>query len=114
MQSLLYQRTMNLCTAIGAMDSDGGSVSCGGVQYPFIQAVDIEVLDLGSLPPAIGGAKTYTSSADEAILEAPIMWGSDMRVRVAVRIKLGPYVLYVPLEVSNVQVGPHALPRALL
>ncbi len=74
------------------------------VQYPFIQAVDIEVLDLGTKPPAIGGAKTYTSSVDEAILEAPVMWGSDMRVRVAVRIKLGGYVLYLPVEVSNIQV----------
>ncbi|CAL8470422.1 g9964 [Coccomyxa elongata] len=76
--------------------------------YPFIQAVDIEVLDLGTKPPAIGGAKTYTSSVDEAILEAPVMWGSDMRVRVAVRIKLGGYVLYLPVEVSNVQVRADA------
>ncbi|EIE27098.1 hypothetical protein COCSUDRAFT_45729 [Coccomyxa subellipsoidea C-169] len=76
--------------------------------YPFIQAVDIEVLDLGTKPPAIGGAKTYTSSVDEAILEAPVMWGSDMRVRVAVRIKLGGYVLYLPVEVSNIQVRADA------
>ncbi|KAK9915888.1 hypothetical protein WJX75_005707 [Coccomyxa subellipsoidea] len=76
--------------------------------YPFIQAVDIEVLDLGTKPPAIGGAKTYTSSVDEAILEAPVMWGSDMRVRVSVRIKLGGYVLYLPVEVSNIQVRADA------
>lgn len=74
-------------------------------QYPFIQGVDIERIDLGDRPPAIGGAKTFTSSADEAILEAPLMWGSNVRVRVAVRIKILTYVLYIPVEVSNVQVG---------
>ena len=74
------------------------------MQYPFIQAVDIEAIDLGEQPPAIGGAKTYTSSADEAILEAPLMWGSSARVRVSARIKVAGFVLYIPVEVTNVQV----------
>ena len=73
-------------------------------QYPFIQAVDIEVLDLGEQPPAIGGAKSYAASNDEATLEAPVLWGGDARVRVAVRVKLGGYVLYLPVEVRDLQV----------
>ena len=75
-------------------------------QYPFIQAVDIEVLDLGEQPPAIGGAKSYATSNDEAVLEAPVMWGGDARVRVAVRVKLGGFVLYLPVEVRDLQATP--------
>ena len=74
------------------------------VQYPFIQAVDIEVLDLGKQPPAFGGAKSYSAANDEAILEAPMLWGGDARVRVAVRIKVGGFVLYLPVEVCDLQV----------
>ena len=74
-------------------------------QYPFIQAVDIEVLDLGEEPPAIGGAKSYATSNDEAVIEAPVMWGGDARVRVALRVKLGGFVLYLPVEVRDLQVS---------
>ena len=74
------------------------------VQYPFIQAVDIEVLDLGKQPPAIGGAKSYSAANDEAIIEAPVLWGGDARVRAAVRIKVGTFVLYLPVEVRDLQV----------
>jgi hypothetical protein len=86
-------------------------VSCARAhaQYPFVQGVDIERIDLGDVPPAIGGAKTFTSSADEAILEAPLMWGSNLAVRVSVRIKVLSYVLYIPVEVSNVQAGGSSL-----
>ena len=75
------------------------------VQYPFIQAVDIEVLDLGTQAPAIGGAKSYSAANDEAILEAPVLWGGDARVRASVRIKVGQFVLYLPVEVRDLQVG---------
>ena len=67
--------------------------------------MDIEAIDLGDQPPAIGRAKTFPSSADEAILEAPLMWGSKARVRVAARIQVAGFVLYIPVEVTNVQVG---------
>ena len=79
------------------------------VQYPFIQAVDIEVLDLGTQAPAIGGAKSYSAANDEAILEAPVLWGGDARVRVSVRIKVGGFVLYLPVEVRDLQVDTFTL-----
>ena len=82
-------------------------------QYPFIQAVDIEVLDLGEQPPAIGGAKSYATSNDEAVLEAPVMWGGDARVRVAVRVKLGGFVLYLPVEVRDLQVTRASCPSSI-
>ena len=82
-------------------------------QYPFIQAVDIEVLDLGEEPPAIGGAKSYATSNDEAVLEAPVMWGGDARVRVAVRVKLGGFVLYLPVEVRDLQVTRASCPSSI-
>ena len=84
-----------------------------GVQYPFIQAVDIEVLDLGEQPPAIGGAKSYATSNDEAVLEAPVMWGGDARVRVAVRVKLGGFVLYLPVEVRDLQATHASCPSSI-
>ena len=72
--------------------------------------MDIEAIDLGDEPPAIGGAKTFTSSADEAIVEAPLMWGSRARVRVSARIKVAGFVLYIPVEVTNIQVVHPAHP----
>lgn len=62
------------------------------------------MLDLGSQPPAIGGAKTHAGTNDEAMLEAPVLWGGDARVRVAVRVKVGNFVLYLPVEVRDLQV----------
>ena len=74
------------------------------MQYPFIQAVDIEILDMGSQPAAFGGAKSYPTANDEAILEAPLLWGGDARVRASVRIKVGTFVLYLPVEIRDLQV----------
>ena len=62
------------------------------------------MLDLGTQPPAIGGAKIHASTTDEAMLEAPVLWGGDARVRVSVRVKVGNLVLYLPLEVRDLQV----------
>ncbi|KAK9825678.1 hypothetical protein WJX81_002318 [Elliptochloris bilobata] len=70
---------------------------------PFVQAVDIETIDLGSKAPAIGGVKSYSSSSDEATIECTLMWGSDAKVRVSVRVGIEPLAIYIPAEVSNIQ-----------
>lgn len=70
----------------------------------ILQAVDIEKLDLGGFPLAIGGIKTYATKDDSCIFEAPIQWGSTMAVRIAARLKLGPFVIHLPIDVENVQV----------
>ena len=73
------------------------------MQTPLLQAVDIETIDLGSKPPAVGGVKSYQSSSDEATIETTLMWGSDARVRVSVRVGIEPLAIYIPVEVTNVQ-----------
>ena len=78
----------------------------GAAQTPFVQAVDIEVIDLGTKPPAIGGVKSYSATSDEATMECTLMWGSDARVRVSVRVGIEPLAIYIPAEVSNIQARP--------
>ena len=34
-------------------------------------------MDLGSHPMSLGGMKAYHSRDDEAIIECPLVWGSD-------------------------------------
>ena len=48
--------------------------------------------------------QVYQTSEDEGIFECPVGWGSNARVRVSARLKLGPFVFYVPVEVCNLQV----------
>ncbi len=52
----------------------------------------------------VTGIKTYDQKADDAVLEMNLEWGSDMHVKIGVRIKLGPLVIYIPLWVEDVQV----------
>ena len=68
-----------------------------------MQAVDIENLDMGTIPMSVGGVKVYQTSEDEGIFECPMTWGGDAVVRVSARIMLGPLVLYLPIEVKNLQ-----------
>eukprot|EP00884_Botryococcus_braunii_P012218 jgi/Botrbrau1/20998/Bobra.0144s0016.1 len=73
------------------------------VPMGLLQAIDIENLDLGSHPPMVTGIKTYDQKADDAVLEMNLEWGSDMHVKIGVRIKLGPLVIYIPLWIEDVQ-----------
>ena len=86
----------------------------GAAQTPFVQAVDIEVIDLGTKAPAIGGVKSYSSTADEATIECTLMWGSDARVRVSVRVGIEPLAIYIPAEVSNIQARQSAFGQSAL
>jgi len=52
----------------------------------------------------VTGMKVYHTKDDDAIMEANLEWGSEMKVRVGVRLKLGPIVIYFPLEVEDIQV----------
>ncbi|KAK9787262.1 hypothetical protein WJX73_001203 [Symbiochloris irregularis] len=72
-------------------------------KIPFLQAVDFEAIDLGTKPMQIGGIKTYQTSEDEIIFESPGSWGSNSRIRIGIRLKFGPLVFYVPIEVQDLQ-----------
>ena len=69
-----------------------------------MQAVDFEAIDLGTKAMQIGGIKMYQTSEDEIIFEAPGIWGSNARIRVGVRLKFGPLVFYLPVELADLQV----------
>lgn len=76
---------------------------CKKVPGGILQAIDIETLDLGGHPLAVGGIKTYSTKDDSCILEAHVQWGGELKVRVGARLKLGPFVVHVPIEVEDVQ-----------
>ena len=40
-----------------------------------------KVFDIGPVPPRLGGIKTYDTSDDEVMIEMPLMWGSQSKVR---------------------------------
>lgn len=49
-------------------------------QQPMLDAIRVEELDLGALPLRLAGLKVYDTKDDEVILEAPIQWGSAIKV----------------------------------
>ena len=50
------------------------------LQYWFLETIAVEKMDLGSHPMSLGGMKAYHSRDDEAIIECPLMWGSNADV----------------------------------
>ena len=82
---------------------------------PFVQNVRIDVFDLGRRPFRVDSFKSYASSMSDnwIMLEAPLLWGGDMRVRVVVELSFGGlFVVSVPVEVANIQLK--ALSRVTL
>lgn len=71
---------------------------------PVVQAVNIELIDLGTHPLAIGGVKAYETAAEEAMLEVPVQWGSNARVCVSVRVGFAGLYMNIPIEVKDIQV----------
>lgn len=75
------------------------------LQYPFIEAIDIELIDFGTKPMTVGGVKVYYSQDDEVIMESPLIWGSNAAVRASARIKIAKWSFYMPIELSDFQVS---------
>ena len=74
------------------------------LQVPVVQAVNIELIDLGTHPLRLGGVKAYETVAEEGMLEVPVQWGSNARVRVSVTLGVAGYGVSIPIEVRDVQV----------
>lgn len=74
------------------------------MQIPVVEAVDIELIDLGTHPLTIGGIKAYETNGEEVMIEVPVHWGSNMRVRVSARLGLAGYAVNIPVEVKDIQV----------
>ena len=50
-------------------------------QQPMLDEIVIEELDLGPHPMRLAGLKVYDTKDDEVIMEAPVQWGSSVKVR---------------------------------
>lgn len=74
------------------------------LQYPFIEAIDIELIDFGTKPVRLAGIKVYSSTDDEVITETPFTWGSNACIRASARIRFQKWSFYIPIEISNFQV----------
>lgn len=74
-------------------------------QYPFIEAIDIELIDFGTKPIRVGGVKVYGSFDDEVIMETPLTWGSNASVRASMRLRFNKWSFYIPVEIANFQVS---------
>ncbi|KAK9809105.1 hypothetical protein WJX72_009433 [[Myrmecia] bisecta] len=72
-------------------------------QFPFIELISIETLDLGTRPIRVGGVKMYESKEEEVKMEVAAIWGSNARIRVVARLKIAGFVLEIPVEVANIQ-----------
>lgn len=72
-------------------------------KYWFLETIAVEKMDLGSHPMSLGGMKAYHSRDDEAIIECPLMWGSNADIRIAATLRLGPVGIYVPIQVRDIQ-----------
>lgn len=48
----------------------------------YLTALKLELLDCGAVPVRLDGIKTYDTKEDELIIEAPVVWGSQLKVRV--------------------------------
>jgi hypothetical protein len=47
----------------------------------------------------------YDTREDNLIIETPLILGSDMKARVAAKVRLAGYAVYIPAEVEHLQVG---------
>lgn len=80
----------------------------------MVEGVEIELIDLGTNPLRIGGVKAYETNGEEVMIEVPISWGSNARVRVSARLGFAGYAVNIPVEVRDIQVtaAPTAAPWA--
>lgn len=69
----------------------------------MLDAVEIEHFELGDNPIRLGGIKTYDCSDFECIFETMLMWGSASKIKIGVRLTLGPVGVYIPVEINDIQ-----------
>jgi len=72
-------------------------------QYPFIEAMDIELIDFGTKPMRIQGVKVYPSQDNEVVMESLLTWGSNARFRASLRLRLSKWSFYLPIELADFQ-----------
>ena len=75
------------------------------VPLGILESVDLEVVDMGEAPLRLGGIKVYESREDNLMTEGVLIFGSGMRLRVGVKLRVPGtgYAVYLPVEVSDIQ-----------
>ena len=66
--------------------------------------MDIELIDFGTKPMRIQGVKVYPSQDNEVVMESPLTWGSNARIRASVRLRFKKWSFYMPVELADFQV----------
>ena len=72
----------------------------------ILESIGIDLLDLGDEPVRLGGIKVYESREDNLMTEGVLIFGSGMRLRVNIRVRIPGtgYALNLPIEVKDIQV----------
>jgi Ca2+-dependent lipid-binding protein len=72
-------------------------------KIPMVEDVRIDKLDLGERPFRIDSFKSYQTFEDELILETPLFWGGDMKIRVTAVVKVGGMRVDIPVDIGDIQ-----------
>lgn len=73
-------------------------------KVPILKEVRIDRLDLGARPPRIDSFRNIDTPEDELILEVPVFWGGDIRLRATAVLAAGERAIDIPVDVNNIQV----------
>ena len=73
----------------------------------ILESIDIEDIKMGDNPIRMGGIKVYQSREDNLMTEGAVIFGSDMRLRVGIKLRVPGtgWAIYLPVQVSDIQVS---------
>lgn len=72
-------------------------------KIPLVKGIRVDTMDLGSRPFRLDSFKSYNSSDNVLMMEAPIFWGGDILVRLILEVYLGGKIVDVPIQMSCIQ-----------
>jgi hypothetical protein len=72
-------------------------------KIPLVKGIRVHTMDLGTRPFRLDSLKSYDSSDNLIMMEAPIFWGGDILIRLIVEVCLGGKMVDVPIQMSCIQ-----------
>ena len=78
------------------------------VPLGILESVELEVVDMGEAPIRLGGIKVYESCEDNLMTEGALIFGSGMRLRAGIKLRLPGtgFAVYLPVEIYDIQARP--------
>ena len=72
----------------------------------LLESIDIAVAELGDDPVRLGGIKVYESREDNLMTEGVLIFGSEMRLLLNIKIRIPGtgYAICLPIEMKDIQV----------